>query len=57
MGNPAEVQAVKGWALVGPGALGGEVSYLDPGKADIDHYGTATVLSHHSENVCSTLGA
>jgi hypothetical protein len=57
VGNPAEIQDVKGWALVGPGALGGDVSYLDPGKAAIDHYGTATVTSHHAENVCSALGA
>jgi hypothetical protein len=34
-----------------------KTSYLDTGKAAIDHYGTATVTSHHAENVCSALGA
>jgi hypothetical protein len=52
-----EVWAVTGWGVVGPGALGGDITYLEGGTANINHYGGQYLVSGHSLSVCTALGA
>ena len=57
IGNPPEVQEISGRAVVGPGAFGGDITYLEGGSAYIDHYGIQHLISGPSLSVCTALGA
>ena len=57
VGNPAEVTDVEGWVVVGPGAIGGDVTYIEGGSAFVDHYGVPGDIQGPSIDACVALDA
>ena len=51
-----EVTDVTGWAILGPGAIGNDIIYLEGGTAAVNHYGVPFLISGRSLDVCKALG-
>jgi len=56
VGNPPEVTDITGWAILGPGAIGNDIIYLEGGTAAVNHYGVPSLISGRSLDVCQSLG-
>lgn len=52
-----DITYISGWALVGPGAFGGDLTYLEGGTASMDHYGSVLQVTGRTFSVCAALGA
>ena len=52
-----ELYQTTGWAVVGPGANGNDVTYLEGGSATINHYGVPFEITGRSLDLCKALGA
>jgi len=52
-----EVYQDTGWAVVGPGAIGNDVTYIEGGSATLNHYGVPFAFTGRTLDVCKALGA